>query len=144
MKYKIYAALREDINSGWIWVSTPELRQRSVISISNPNNGKKIYCEVLRIDDNFTKFYNSREGGRLSIQEGAPTLVINEWYRKLLGDLSTKSEYDLQISSADTLIGKLRASAQHPQIIVRVAFWLGLISVVLGLVGLILGIMSFC
>ena len=113
MKYSIYAALREDINSGWIWANTPKLEQRSVICIINSSNRKKVYCEILRIDDNFLKFYNSKGDGRVTIQEDTPTLVINEWYRKLLGDLTTKSEYKLQISSADNWKGKLLASAQH-------------------------------
>ncbi len=142
MKYSIYAALREDINSGWVWANEPKLRQRSVVCIYDPNTRKKVYCEILRIDENFRKFYNAKGGGRLTIHNNSPTLVINEWYRRLLGDITTKSERELQISAADNLRGKLLASVQHPQIVVRVAFWLGAISVVLGLLGLILGAIS--
>jgi hypothetical protein len=78
----------------------------------------------------------------LTIHTDSPALVINEWYRKLLGDLTTRAEYDLEVSDADNLRGRFLASAQHPQIVVRVAFWLGVISVVLGVVGLCLGVIS--
>jgi hypothetical protein len=142
MKYSIYASLREDINSGWIWANVPKMRQRSVVCLHNPNTRKKVYCEILCIDENFLKYYNAKGGGRLTIHNDSPTLVINEWYRRLLGDLTTKSECELQVSDADNLIGKLLASVQHPQIVVRVAFWLGVISVILGVVGLILGVIS--
>lgn len=142
MKYSIYASLREDVNSGWVWINVPNLRQRSVVCFHNPKNRKKVYCEILRIDENFLKYYNTKGGGRLTIHNDSPTLVINEWYRRLLGDLTTKTEYDIQVSNADNWRGKLIASAQHPQIVVRVAFWLGVISVILGVVGLILGVIS--
>ncbi len=142
MKYSIYAALREDINSGSIWTNVPQLRQRSIVCLNNPNTRKKVYCEILRIDDNFLKYYNAKGGGRLTIHDETPTLVINEWYRGLLGNLTTKSEYELQVLDTDNLKGRLLASVYHPQIVVRVAFWLGLLSLVLGIVGLILGVIS--
>jgi hypothetical protein len=141
-KYSIYAALREDVNSGWIWTNVPDFRQRSVVCLQNPKTRKKVYCEILRIDKNFLKYYNDKDGGRLTINNDFPTLVMNEWYRTLLGDLTTRSEYELQISDSDNLKGRLMASVHHPQIVVRVAFWLGVISVILGVVGLGLGIIS--
>jgi len=144
MKSLIYAALREDINSGWIWVNVPKFKQRSVVCLNNPNTRKKVYCEVLQIDDNFLKSYNTKDGGRLAIRGDSPTLILNEWYRKLLGDLPTKSEYELQISEVDNWLGMIFACVQHPQIIVRVAFWLAAISVALGVVGFIFGIISLC
>jgi len=142
MKYKIYVALNDDINSGWIWLNTPNFRQRSVVCIHNPEAKKKVYCEVLQIDKNFIKIYNAKDKGRLKLKKDIPSLVINEWYRKLLGDLSTKSEHEIEISTADNLIGKMLVCIYHPQIIVRVAYWLAVISVLLGAVGIILGVIS--
>lgn len=144
MKYSIYASLREDVNSGWVWSNETNFQQRSVVCIYNPKTRRKVYCEILRIDENFLKYYNAKGGGRSLIDKDSPKLVIviNEWYRRLLGDLTTKAEYDLEVSKADNLRGRLIASAQHPQIVVRVAFWLGLISVILGVVGLFLGVIS--
>lgn len=57
MEYYIYASLREDINSGWVWLEKPNLESRSVIKIKNLKNSKQIYCEALIIDDNFKKHY---------------------------------------------------------------------------------------
>jgi hypothetical protein len=47
-----------------------------------------------------------------------PSIVINEWYRKKLGDLSTKGAIDLNITNANKCIGWLISCVDHPQIIV--------------------------
>jgi hypothetical protein len=142
MKYLIYAALREDVNSGWVWISEPKFRQRAVIRISNSDTNKTVYCEVLQIDDNFLNYYNDYGGGRISIEKGAHVLVLNQWYRKILGDLSTKSEYEFTITEAENWKGKIKSCFQHPQVIVRVATWLAALSVVEGLLGILFGIIS--
>jgi hypothetical protein len=144
MKYSIYAALREDVNSGWVWISVPKFRQREVICVKNVALDKKIYCEVLQIDDNYLNYYNAKGQGRKAIKKDASVLVMNEWYRNLLGDLPTQSEYEFQVSEAGNWHGRIMSCFQHPQIIVRVATWLGVISVVLGVVGVLLGIISLC
>ena len=143
MKYKIYAALREDINSGWVWVNTPRFRPRTIICINRLDSGEKVYCEALNIEENFLNHYNSKNEGRIAIKE-QPSLVINEWYRTKLGDISTKSEYNIEIKSADNLWGKLMVHIHHPQVIVRVAIWLALIGIIEGTIGLILGFLSLC
>ncbi len=143
MKYKICAALKEDINTGWVWVTTDgDFRQRSVVCINNPQTKKKVFCEVLQIDKNFLKHYNAEGEKRQEINEGDSVIVMNEWYRSLLGDLKTNSEYELEVSSSQDMKGWLFACAHHPQIIVRVAYWLALLSVTLGMAGLIFGIAS--
>ena len=85
MKYSIYAALREDVNSGWVWVNTHEFKQRAVICISDTAVRNRVYCEILRIDENFLKYYNSRGEGRIAIERDTPTLVINQWYEETIG-----------------------------------------------------------
>lgn len=67
---------------------------------------------------------------------------MNGWFRHLLGDLQTKTEPQITIKICNSWLGKFRACTYHPQIIVRVAAWLGLISIGLGLLGGILGIVS--
>ena len=59
-------------------------------------------------------------------------------------DMSTKSKHELQITEVDNWHGKINACLQHPQVIVRIATWLGIISVVEGLIGFVLGIISLC
>lgn len=67
---------------------------------------------------------------------------MNGWYRAQLGELETQHEYALDITPVDDCWGKLRACMDHPQIIVRVAAWLGVIGVALGVIGVILGIIG--
>ena len=63
-------------------------------------------------------------------------------YRPRLGALQTQREYALEVTEAESWYGKIRACVHHPQIVVRVAVWLGLISVALGAIGVILGVIS--
>jgi len=140
IRYKIFFSLFEEMNSGWVWIGTPKVNQRAIIKITNKENGKKIYCEALLIDNNFLNKYNNVP--RIFIENSDNPIVINEWYRKKLGNIEAQSEYDLEIEEKDNLWGKLRACSHHPQIIVRTSTWLCIISAILGLLGLFLGIIS--
>ena len=136
--YMVLAALRSELNEGWVWLTDSGFKQRSVVKISNRKNGKSIYCESLRIDNNFLFEYNKRP--RISIKKNEKTVVMNEWYRKRLGEIETQKKHDLKISSANIFWGKFRACTGHPQVVVRLATWLALISVALGGFGVILTI----
>ena len=140
MNYTVYAALREDINTGWIWITNPAVASRSVVRVLNRENGKTVLCEALAIDANFLEIYN--QSPRLSIPVGTNAVVLNDWYRKKLGSIPTQSSADLIISVEDNLCGRIRACTNHPQIVVRLATWLGVIGVILGVVGFGLWILS--
>jgi hypothetical protein len=144
MRYSIHAALKEDINSGWVWINQPDFTQRAIVCIKNTASSNKVYSEVLRIDKNFLGDYNTKDSGRIFINNNVPSIVANEWYRKKLGGILSKTNLELEITSADNCIGRLFSCFQHPQIIVRVATWLALISVVEGILGTILGVISLC
>ena len=131
--YKVLASLRSDMNEGWVWVSNVDFESRSIIKITNKENRKKIYCECLKIDDNFLKEYNQE--GRVPIDEIEKVIVINEWYRKRLGGLLTKKDYQLEIVAANNWWGRLCSNLSHPQAVVRCATVLAIISVLLGVVG---------
>lgn len=60
----------------------------------------------------------------------------------MLGGLSTQEDIPLTIKTRNTWWGRFKACVHHPQTVVRVAGWLGLISVVLGLLGAVLGAVS--
>jgi len=132
--YKILAATRVDMNEGWVWISDRNFQPRSVIKITYKKNNKSIYCEALKIDENFIKEYN--QPPRYNINANENTIVMNDWYRKRLGGIKTKQKYDLEISVKNTWWGKLRASTGHPQIVVRHAIWFAFIGLVLGVLSM--------
>ena len=131
--YKVLAAIRQDMNEGWVWLSQHDFAPRSVVKIRNKSNNKVVYCEALEIDGNFRKEYN--QSSRMNINMDDNTLVINGWYRSRLGGIDTKQCHDLEVSVANGFCGKFRASIGHPQIVVRLATWLAVISVALGVMG---------
>lgn len=137
---KLFAALREDTQQGWVWLQHPRFSARSIVKITNLENGKSIYCEALQIDQNFLSAYN--QSPRISISNPQGALVINDWYRAALGGLSTQADVPLTVKSCNSWLGHFKACTHHPQTVVRVAAWLGLISVVLGLLGAVLGAAS--
>lgn len=142
MLYRIYAALKEDIDSGYVWILSPQVDQRPVITIKNAVISKKVYCEALRIDPNFERIYECGRTLKLALSKNP--IIINEWYRKKLGIPETQETLDLHITIETEFWGKLCAVFQHPQLVVRVACVLGIISIILGILGAILGVISLC
>ena len=137
---KLFAALREDMQQGWVWLLDPSLPARSIIKITHPVNRKSIYCETLQMETNFLAAYN--QSPRITINNPQSAIVINDWYRTNLGGLATQEDVSLTIEPCNSLYGRFVACIHHPQAVVRVAAWLGLISIILGFVGLVLGVMS--
>jgi hypothetical protein len=132
---KIYAALTEDINFGWVWVGDFKGVQRSVVKLEHRTNNKSVHCEVLKIDTNFKKRYE--QGNTNNIQEDTDAIVLNEWYRSKLGIRTTQVDEPVQVTVANGCLGKFCACIDHPQVVVRLATWLGVISVMLGIIGII-------
>lgn len=135
---RIYAAMNDDISEGHVWIEKDGLPSRGIIKITNPENNRNAYCEALQFDRNFLNEYN--KSPRISIEKPASAIVMGSWYRNRLGELETQRDYPLKIAKANSWWGKLRASMQHPQIVVRVAIYLGIVSVCLGLLGVVLAI----
>ena len=88
MEYRVLAAIRDDLNQGWVWVTNSDLDSRSVVKITNKKNGKSVYCECLEIDDNYLLIYNNPP--RQTIDDKVPTMTISSWYRRKLGNIKTK------------------------------------------------------
>ncbi len=128
---KVYAALRDDVGEGHVWFQRPGLPERCVVKITN--KGRSVYCEALQIEKNFLEAYN--QSPRVTIDNPASSIVMSYWYRAHLGGLETQKSYPLTVKVAKPLWGQLRACMQHPHLVVRVAVWLGILSVVLGVVG---------
>ncbi len=137
---KIFAARDEDAHQGWVWLQEASLPARSVIKISNPQTGKSVYCEAMQIDTNFLTQYN--QAPRFTIDEPSKALVIGAWYRAGLGGIQSQTEASLNVSACNSWWGRFKACTGHPQVVVRLATWLGGIGLALGIAGLILGIIS--
>jgi hypothetical protein len=139
---KVFAALREDVQQNWVWLQDSSLPPRCPVKITNRSGGRSIFCEALQIDRNFLDFYN--QGSRMRITDPANSIVIGAWFRAGLGGIATKADADLSVRPYNSWYGRFMACVDHPQTVVRVAAWLGLISVVLGVVGVALGVVSVC
>jgi len=137
---RVFPALRDDMSQGWVWLDKDGLAARSIVCITNRANGKTVYCEALKIDRNFLDEYN--QPPRFSITDPKNSIVIGYWYRWKLGEIATQADHEFDVRPSNGCWGKFRACAQHPQIVVRIAIWLALCSVVLGLLGVALGIIS--
>ncbi|WP_133819440.1 hypothetical protein [Tahibacter aquaticus] len=137
---KVFASTVGDAQQGWVWLESPSLPPRSIVKITNADSGSSIYCEALRIDGNFLQHYNKPP--RVSITSPATSIVMNGWYRSKLGNLAKQSSAQIKVELANSHWGRFMACTHHPQVVVRVAAWLGLISVVLGAIGVFLGVLS--
>ena len=136
-EYKIFAATKDEKDSGWVWIKDPDLPTRSIVSIRLEANHKKIYCEALQIEKNFLDNYNQKP--RFKISNPTETIVMNHWYRSFLSNISTQEKYYFKITPENHWFGKLYSCIQHPQIVIRAATWLAILSVILGGVGVFLG-----
>jgi hypothetical protein len=145
-RYKLYATTNDAIAESVVWLKKDlGRRPRCVVKITNTENGRSVFCEALQFDQNFLSLYNQCPSQRMPIENPEFSIVMSYWYRARLGSkeaLETQTEYPLEIAPANGWYGKLRASMNHPQVGVRAAVGLGILSVVFGLVGAALGIIS--
>ena len=137
---KIYAARDEDAHQGWVWLQNPTFPARCIVKIKNLSNGLSIYCEALQIENNFLNKDN--QPPRIYITDTASALVMGEWFRAALGGVQTQQEPSLLIEPCNSGLARFRACADHPQIVVRVAAWLGGIGLALGIVGFLISLIS--
>jgi hypothetical protein len=145
-RYKIYAAEKEDVNQGWVWIGgCGHLHNRSVLKLTAKDTGKIVYCEMLSIDgdNNFLNDYNDPDKGRIPISDPKSALVASWWYRDKLG-VKKGDEVEIDVKTAKfcwcRFLFNLLACSDHPQVVLRFPAWLGIWSVILGAVGVILGI----
>lgn len=132
MKYKIFSSMYEDIDTGAVWISGATYPPRTIVKIRCTETRKSVYTEALLIEPNFLKKYNHPP--RITIADTETALVMNNWYRHLLGDIQSKNTYDFDISiptDESAYWGRLRATMTHPQLAIRVGTWIGIIAVLI-------------
>lgn len=139
-RFGIYASLKDQAHEGWVHLLEPGLGPRSIVKITNPAAGRHVYCEALQIDKNFERQY--AESSHTSTLEKSTALVVGRWYREKLGGIETGSQEKLIIRVRDDMWGSFRACVDHPQICIRLATRLAVISVALGITSLALGLFS--
>jgi hypothetical protein len=142
--YMVKAALVEDINSPYIWFSSLSCESRDIVKLTNTDENKSIWCEVVKASENYVDRYNKNKR-TINIVDAEPCLVANEWYREKLGlSKNSKSNIRISVSRLPLFYRQLLASYKHPDNTVRLAVDLALVSVILGGVGLVLGVVSLC
>jgi hypothetical protein len=140
-RYKVYAAIEEEYNEGWVWICTPWCASRTLVKLSREKNGRlwSTYCEARHIDWNFLERYHSPERNRAKIARPSEALVISEWYRNALGGLETGTYEEILIQPLSRSTwgrGPIWAASHHPDIVARIGTRLGLLGAWLGLVAI--------
>ncbi len=148
--YELHLAISEDIASGWIWIETNNSELRALLDAHRPvakvsYNDAAVYCEVLFADSfdraRFDEFYGKHSSSLspVSASDGE-RVFINHWYRNKLGiAVKAGSSVKLTFRFKHNLICESWYQANgcmaHPQVIVRVATWAGLVALGLGVLG---------
>ena len=59
-KYKLYAALHEDMAEGFVWLEEKQPTARCIVKITYSQNrpSRSVFCEALQIEPNFLRRYN--------------------------------------------------------------------------------------
>lgn len=144
-EYQVFVARQTDITAPFIWLTDPGVPSRTVARITNPDNGKKVYCEILVVDDNFRRSYNDAANTK-TISQNIDAAIVNAWYRKCLGiEKNRKAKLSVSVPFyTPQIIGQIRAALSHPDNAVRLASDIAVVSAMLGAIGLALGVISLC
>ncbi len=156
MKYKIYPCLISDIDQSNVWVSGV-ITSRTELSIKNPKNGKKIVCDGMNIDADYIRRYDGRFDNHKNkpskyhkiVEKRNAVVTMSAWYRDKLEigkteiDSAANVELEIKTVSKWRFGNRIKACMQHPQVAIRMATWIGIISTLLGVVSVLCGFLSF-
>ncbi len=130
---------------GFVWLKS-DVQARAIVEITNVANKSRIVCEALQLERNFRERYNKPPRAPINESDMDLALVVNHWYRARLGQpgepLRTKTEYSLTVRSVSGPCARIRACLDHPQVVVRVSSWLGILGFLLGTAGVLFGLVS--
>ncbi len=141
-KLRVYAALQEESNAGWIWIpKNDSIKSIDVIKISCSD--RSIVCVARIIDERFVSYY-AESPKRLPITDIERAIVISDYYRDNLGGIQTKNDYTFEIEKIPKYccLPRLKAFWYHPDNAIKVATRLAVTSIVLGIIGIALAVIS--
>lgn len=131
--YKIYATLHSEVKKGTVW-TYKEFDDISLIKITNTDNKKSIIVAYRFIDNNFEKKYNeskSKEEYKINNTKQPQPIIIDDYYRKKLGDLTTQKYYSFKIEPVKSYWYRLRYLREHSDEVVRITYWLAQLSIII-------------
>lgn len=121
--YICRVALAENIEAGFVWLSTPKIESRTIVRIINHDNSQKVYCQSLNIDQNFCSKYNKGKK-KTTINEENSYIVTSKWYRDKLG-IEKNKNVSLEVKTANSKIENMwwayQAAKKHPENAVRLS-----------------------
>lgn len=135
MNFAIRPTLAVDTNEGCVWVSHYGGKSRQAVRLTALETGDVTYAELRLIDKNFVDYYNDEAYSQIDL--ATPTMVVGQWYRNKLGFLKIGSTAEIEIAEMWEPLAAYMACKHHPQTVVRVSTWLGVIGVALGVIALI-------
>ena len=136
--------MTEDINQGWIWIRDSSISGRRLVRIDNPHCDKTVFCEAISFKDdpNFLRLYNDEYRFQIP-DDDSPTIVMSAWYRTRLGDIkpdkTESTELDI-VLTGDLPCAQIKAALSHPQMIVKTATVLAILSILISIVGTVIGV----
>ncbi len=74
-------------------------------------------------------------------QDEKDSIMLSAYYRDKLKIAGDQKTVELKIKECG-FIGRIRACFDHPQVVVRVAAWMGVVSAILGFAGLMVGLLG--
>lgn len=134
--YLIRPALHSEIDNGSLWISK-ELESK-LIKITYDK--KSIIVSNHFIDENYINHYNSNNTNRIILSESL--IIMPDYYRKKLGLLKNKN-YDISIQPVQGICYDLKYLQSHPNDIVRISYWLAVISISISIISLIFSIVTY-
>lgn len=142
--YICRVALAENIEAGFVWLSTPKIESRTIVRIINHDNSQKVYCQSLNIDQNFCSKYNKGKK-KTTINEENSYIVTSKWYRDKLG-IEKNKNVSLEVKTANSKIENMwwayQAAKKHPENAVRLSTRIASISLFLGVLSILLAIIA--
>lgn len=149
--FHICKARANETDEGWVWLTTI-LPSRTVIRVERTGMRRHVYCQLRQLDKDYISDYE-RKISTMPTGDWNNRIVMNQWYRDALviGDMTSERREALTMLTicpdlTQTLPGwyplvgwwcSIRATCQHPNIVVRVGTRLGILGAWLGFISLL-------